>query len=311
MSETFTMALAILNCHGIRDLPNNIQRKHKDVLTLDYMGLKFKVSSENADKVSRFIKDFVFFYRQYQFNGGIEYDSLPIYKIVETISREFKKRVNALIKPVPTRQSFIETCVLGSEPCARSDHEQFRAMKNELVSCKLLPYKRIKKTGKGIFDVKIVQDSRPSFHDKSFKIIKNLHNKEYYLSNKDVGHYINFLNVRVIVTSGFVQFTVMETIEQPYDFDSEGNVVVDRNQVITDLMERFPECNLVTLIDLTCNTCEDYDAETERANFRIPRAELSGSEPGEGGGKKSRLRSKKRGRKSVHRRKKSSHKKRK
>lgn len=115
MGETFTIALAILNCHGIRDLPNNIQRKHKDVLTLDYMGLKFKVASENADKVSCFIKDFMFFYRQYQFNGGIEYDSLPIYKIVETISREFKNRVNALIKPVPTRQSFIETRVLGSE----------------------------------------------------------------------------------------------------------------------------------------------------------------------------------------------------
>ena len=160
MSETFTMALAILNCHGIRDLPNNIQRKHKDVLTLDYMGLKFKVASENADKVSRFIKDFVFFYRQYQFNGGTEYDSLPIYKIVETISREFKNRVNALIKPEPTRQSFIETRVLGSEPCARSYHEQFRAMNNELVSCKLLPYKRIEKTGKGIFGVKIVQDAK-------------------------------------------------------------------------------------------------------------------------------------------------------
>ena len=71
MSETFTMALAILNCHGIRDLPNNIQRKHKDVLTLDYMGLKFKVASENADKDYRFIKYFVFFYRQYKFNRGI------------------------------------------------------------------------------------------------------------------------------------------------------------------------------------------------------------------------------------------------
>lgn len=312
MSETFTMALAILNCHGIRDLPN-IQRKPKDVLILDYMGLKFKVASKNADKVSRFIKDFVFFYKQYPFNGGTEYDSFPIYKIVETISREFKNRVNALIKPEPTLQSFIESCVLGSEPCARSDHEQFRAMNNELVSCKLLPYKRMEKTREGFFGVKIVQDSIPLFHDKSFKIIKNLRNKEYYLSNEDAqhGHYINFLNVRVIVTRGFVQFTVMETIEQPYEFDIEGNVVVDRNQVITDLMERFPECNLVTLIDLTCNTCDDYDAETERANFRIPRANLSDSEPGEGGGKKSRLRSKKRGRKSVHRRKKSSHKKRK
>jgi hypothetical protein len=310
MSETFTMALAILNCHGSRDLPN-IQRKPKDVLILDYMGLKFKVASENAHKVSRFIKDFVFFYRQYPFNGGTEYDSFPIYKIVETISREFKNRVNALIKPVLADQSSIKSCVLGSEPCTLSYHEQFRAMNNELVSCKLLPFKKIEKTGKGIFGMKIVQDSRPSFHDKSFKIIKNLRNKEYYLSNEDAhhnGHYINFLNVRVIVTRGFVRFTVMETIEQPYEFDSEGNVVVNRNQVITDLMERFPECNLVTLIDLTCNTCHDYDFETARENFRIPRADLSGSEPGEGGGKKSRS-SKKRGRKSVHRRKKSIHRK--
>jgi hypothetical protein len=265
------------------------------------MGLKFKVASVNADNVARFIKEFMFFDRQYQFNGGIEYDSLPIYKIVETISREFKNRVNALIKPVPTRQDFIESRVLGYEPCARSYHEQFRAMKNELVSCKLLPYKIIQKTGKNIFGVKIVQDSRPSFHDKSFKIIKNLRDKEYYFSEQDPLHSINFMNVRVTVTtSGFVQFTVMETIERPYEFDSEGNVVVDRNQVITDLMGQFPECNLVTLIDLTCNTRDDYDSETERAKFRIPRSKLSDSEPGEGGGKS---RSKKRGRKSIHRRK--------
>jgi hypothetical protein len=313
MSETFTIALAILNCHGSRvsdfsDLPN-IQRKPKDVLTLDYMGLKFKVSSENADKVARFIKEFMFFDRHYQFNGGMEYDSLPIYKIVETISREFKYRVNALITPVPERQSFIENCVLGSEPCARSHHEQFRAMKNELVSCKLLPYKIIEKTGQGIFGVKLVQDTRPAFHDKSFKVIQTLRNKEYYFSHDEDAN-IKFMSVSVTIASnGFVHFRVLSTIAQPYAFNEAGEVVVHRNQVITDLMQTFPECNLVTLVDLSCNTCSDDD-ETERANFRISRANLSDSEQ-EGGGKRSRLRTTKRGRKSIHRRKKSMHKKRK
>jgi len=304
MSETFTMALAILNCHGSRDSDlQNIQRKPKDVLTLDYMGLKFKVVSEHADIVARFIQE-VFFYRKYQFNGGTEYDSLPIYKIVETISGEFRNRVNALIKPVPARQAFIEECVLGTEPCARSSHERFRAMRNELVSCKLLPYKKFEKKGKGIFGMMSVQDTRPAFHGKSFKIIQNLRNKNYYFSDQE-GHYIKFMKLSVIVTtSGFVQFTVLDTNEQPYAFNEEGEVEVNRDQVITDLMETFPECNLVTLIDLTCNTCDDYNTDTERENFRIPRANLSDSEPGEGGGK--RTRSKKRGRnKSIRRRNKS------
>jgi hypothetical protein len=105
-----------------------------------------------------------------------------------------------------------------------------------------------------------------------------------------------------------MQFRVLSTIVQPYAFNEEGEVVVNRNQVITDLMQSFPECNLVMLFDLSCSTCGDYNAETERAKFRIPRSQLSDSEPGEGGGKS---RSKKRGRKSIHRRKKSMHKKRK
>lgn len=96
MSETFTMALAILKCHGSRVAGlSDIKRQPKDVLTLDYMGLKFKVASENADKVARLIEQSPespgMFDKEYQFNGGTEYDSFPIYKIVETISREFKK----------------------------------------------------------------------------------------------------------------------------------------------------------------------------------------------------------------------------
>ena len=314
MSETFTMALAILKCHGSR-VAGYIKRQSKDVLTLDYMGSKFQVASENADNVARFIKEFMFFNRKYRFDGGTEYDSLPIYKIVETISREFKNRVNGLIQPVPGRREFAKEYVLGTEPGTGQEplnpsyitpnmrlwHEAFRAMNDELVSCKLLPYKKFEKTGKGIFGMRSVQDTRPAFHGKSFKVIQDLRNKEYSFS-EDEPIYINFVNVSVTVTtSGFVQFTVLETIEQPYAFNDEGEVVVHRNQVITDLMERFPECNLVTLIDLSCSSCDDYNAETERENFRIPRANLSDSEPGEGGGK--RTRSKKRGRKSVRRRK--------
>jgi putative lipoic acid-binding regulatory protein len=339
MGETFTIALAILHCHGIRvsDLPA-IERKPKDVLILDYMGLKFKVDSENAKNVAHLIEPPLHEYdttihgiripgmfdKTYQFNGGTEYDSLPNYKIVETISNEFRNRVNRLIQPNPKRREFVKSHVLGSisgttGSCPpkmvgsmRVSHEEFRAMNDELVSCKLLPYKRIEKTGKGIFGVKIVQDSRPSFHDKSFKIIKTLYNKEYSFSQNEDEHpyFIKYMSVSVTITPhGFVQFRVLHTIAQPYAFNEVGEVVVDRNQVITDLMQTFPECNLVTLFDLSCSACSDYDVDTERKNFRIPRANLSGSEPGEGGGKKSR--SKKRGRKSVHRRNKSMHKKRK
>ena len=47
------------------------------------MGLKFKVASENADKVARLIElQPGMFDKEYQFNGGTEYESLPIYKIV-------------------------------------------------------------------------------------------------------------------------------------------------------------------------------------------------------------------------------------
>ena len=221
-----------------------------------------------------------------------------------------------MIQPVPGRREFAKECVLGADPgtcqapskpsyitgSMRLWHEAYRAMKDELVSCKLLPYKKFEKTGKGIFGMMSVQDTRPAFHGKSFKVIQNLRNKEYSFSKvEDEPTYINFMNVSVTVTtSGFVQFTVLETIEQPYAFNEEGEVVVHRNQVITDLMETFPQCNLVTLIDLSCSSCDDYNAETERANFRIPRANLSDSEPGEGG---KRSRSKKRGRKSIHRRK--------
>lgn len=328
MSETFTIALAVLKCHGSR-VHELIKRQPKDVLTLDYMGLNFKVASENADKVASLIEPPPgMFDKEYRFDGGMDYDSLPIYKIVETISREFKYRVNALIKPVPERQEFVKNYVLGADSgtgrcqsnpsyitgTMRTCHEAFRAMMDELVSCKLLPYKKFEKTGKGIFGMRSVQDTRPAFHGKSFKIIQNLRNKEYSFSEEeeDVHNYIKFMMVSVTITSnGFVQFRVLNTIEQPYAFNEAREVVVHRNQVITDLMTEFPECNLVTLIDLTCNTCDDYAAETERAKFRIPRANLSDSEPGEGGGKKLRLRSKKRGRKSVHRRKKSSHNKRK
>lgn len=324
MSETFTMALAILNCHGSRvDGLEEIKRQSKDVLTLDYMGLNFKVASENADKVASLIKPPGMFDKAYRFDGGMEYDSLPIYKIVETISREFKNKVNALIKPVPARQEFVKDYVLGPDSgtgrcqpnpsyitgTMRTCHEEFRAMMDQLVSCKLLPYKKSEKTGKGIFGMRSVQDTRPPvFHGKSFKIIQNLRNKEYSFSEEEeyMHNYIKFMKVSVTITStGFVQFRVLDTIEQPYAFNEAREVVVYRNQVITDLMAEFPECNLVTLIDLTCNTRDDYDAETERAKFRIPRANLSDSEPGEGGGKKLRLRSKKRGRKSIHRRNKS------
>ena len=331
MSETYTIALAILNCHGSRvsdfsDLPN-ISRKPKDVLTLDYMGLKFKVDSENADKVARLIEPPPgMFDKEYPFNGGTEYDSLPIYKIVETISREFKNRVNGLIKPIPARREYVNSYVLGPDSgtgrcppnpsyivgSMRLCHEAFRAMHDELVSCKLLPYKKNEKTGKGIFGMRSVQDTRPAFHDKSFKVIQTLRNKEYYFSQQEQDpehpHYIKFMSVSVTVaTSGFMQFRVLSTIDQPYAFNEAGEVVVNRNQVITDLMQSFPECNLVMLFDLSCSTCGDYNAETERAKFRIPRSQLSDSEPGEGGGKS---RSKKRGRKSIHRRKKSMHKKR-
>lgn len=331
MSETFTMALAILKCHGSRVAGLlDIKRQPKDVLTLDYMGLKFKVDSENADKVARLVEQSPespgMFNKEYQFNGGTEYDSLPIYKIVETISREFKNRVNGLIQPPPARREFVKSYVLGPEsgtgrcPPNRSYivgdmrlcHEEFRAMNDELVSCKLLPYKKHEKTGKGIFGMRLVQDTRPTFHGKSFKIVQNLRNKEYYFSQdaEDEHKYIKFVSVSVTITSnGFVQFRVLNTIEQPYGFDQAGEVVVDRNQVITDLMEAYPECNLATLIDLTCNTWDEHDAEIERAKFRISRADLSDSEPGEGGGK--RLRSKKRGCKSIYHRKKSMHKKRK
>lgn len=67
MSETFTMALAILKCHGSR-VAGYIKRQSKDVLTLDYMGLKFNVAAENVGKVDHFIKEFMFFNRQYRFD---------------------------------------------------------------------------------------------------------------------------------------------------------------------------------------------------------------------------------------------------
>jgi len=338
MGETFTIALAILHCHGIKvsDSPT-IKRKPKDVLILDYMGLKFKVDSENANKVAHLIEPPLHDYettihgirvpgmfdKTYQFNGGTEYDSLPIYKIVETISREFRNRVNRLIQPNPKRREFVKSHVLGSisgttGSCPpkmvgsmRVSHEEFRAMNDELVSCKLLPYKIIKKTGTGSFGIRLVQDTRPTFYGKSFKVIQTLYNKEYYLSQNEDEHpyFIKFMSVSVTITpNGFVKFRVLSTIPQPYAFNEVGEVVVDRNQVITDLMQTFPECNLVTLFDLSCSAYGDYDVYTERAKFRIPRADLSGSEPGEGGGKKPR--SKKRGRKSVHRRNKSTHNKR-
>ena len=330
MSQTFTMALAILNCHGNRVAElYEIERQPKDVLTLDYMGLKFKVASENADKVARLIElQPGMFDKEYQFNGGTEYESLPIYKIVETISREFKNRVNKLIQPTsPERREVVKNYVLGPSQGTgkfpqnssyivgnmRLCHEEFRAMNDELVSCKLLPYKKIEKTGKGIFGMRSVQDTRPTFYGKSFKIVKNLRNKQYYFSqDTDEGehYYIKFMSVSVtIAQNGFVQFRVLSTIEQPYDFDEAGEVVVNRNQVITDLMETFPECNLVTLADLTCSTWDDHDAEIERSKFRTPRADLSDSEEGEGGGKRSR--SKKFRHTSIHRRKKTMHKKRK
>jgi hypothetical protein len=298
------MALAIMNCHGYKPMnpPLLINRQEKDILMLDYLGLKFKVSELNANKITSLLSHF--FMNKYDLHAGDEYDELPVYKAVEAISSEFKSRTNKLIKPsTPEGEKMVEHSVLiGERACpiakgfARTAHEQFRAMKNELVSCKLLPYKIVKT---GVFapsSSKIIQDSRPLFHSKSFKIVKNLYDKYYSLSQDDLilGHYIMFKKIRVEISGNTIRFIELETDTAPYQFDEEGYVRISKSDIIRELREKFPDCNLITLTDLTCNSCSD-DPDNEEL-YRVPRAECEGSEPGEGGGSR---------RRTVHRKRKS------
>ena len=291
--NTFTMALAIMNCHGYKpmDPPLLISRQEKDILMLDYLGLKFKVSELNANKITSLLSHF--FMRSYNLDVGHEYDALPVYKAVEAISSEFKTRTNKLIKPsTPQGEKLVEDSVLIGERAlacpiakgfARTAHEQFRAMKNELVSCKLLPYKIVKR---GVFapsSSKIIQDTRPLFHSKSFKIVKNLYDKHYSLSQDDLilGHYIMFKKIQVEISGNKIRFIELESNTAPFQFE-EGNVRISKSDIIRELSETFPDCDLNTLTDLTCNSC--YDEPDYEELYGVPRQECPGSEPGEGGG---------------------------
>jgi hypothetical protein len=306
-STSFLMSLAIINCHGTRpckykpvDPINKI--KDVDVLTLNYLGSMFKVSELMGNIVAQSIFKDELFNKGYPFIGQAEYDSFPpIWKVVETISKNFKEKVNQVITDVR---------ILKFDPVGNmlSMHEKFRARNDELVSCKLLPHKKIAST---IFAKPVAYDMPVSLK-RSFKIAKFLHEKNYIMTDdsKSNGHYIKFLKIRVTIYGNNVIFQIVEELDRT----PELNVVITKSKIINHLRSYCKECKLMTIVDLTCSICHDRCHEESRLHelhLFTPRQNLPQeySEPGEGGGKKSR--SKKRGRKSMHRRKKSSHKKRK
>lgn len=307
---TMSLALAILNCHGGRPCKHKprppIHRKRIDVLTLNYLGSMFGSLEETSNRVAQSIFKDELFNKGYPFIGQAEYDSFPpIWKVVETISRNFKEKVNQLIAPT----DFAKKCTTHSHLFKRNQckfHEQWRAMNDELVSCKLLPH--VTKKHVGIFkQVELVYDMPVSLK-RSFKIVKKIDEKIYTFESdsKSKGHYIKILKIDVTIDGDNVTFH----IKQNQNLENVDHIT--KSEIIDMLMT--PECNLATLVDLTCSGCIDMCDEESRLSEmhnRTPRKDLPAeySEPGEGGGKKSR--SKKRGRKSVHRRKKSSHKKRK
>ena len=305
---TMSLALAILNCHGGRPCRHKqevdpINRINDvDVLTLNYLGSMFKVSEQMGNNVARSIFTTELFNKGYPFIGQDEYDSFPpIWKVVETISRKFKENVNQLIKAVR---------IFKFDPSASMlRHEKFRAMNDELVSCKLLPHMKTKRIG--IFKQELKYDMPVSL-ERSFKIAKFLHEKNYVImdDSKSKGHYIKFLKIRVTMDGNNVTFQTVEEV----DCTPELNVVITKSEIINSLRSYCNECELMTLIDLTCGSCHDAcddESRLHELHLNTRRKDLPAeySEPGEGGGKKSR--SKKRGRKSIHRRKKSMHKKRK
>jgi hypothetical protein len=297
------MSLAIINCHGGRpckhrqvDPINKI--KDVDVLTLNYLGSMFKVSEHMGNIVAQSIFTHELFNRQYQFNGQDGYGSFPpIWKVVETISRNFKENVNQFINAVRIFKFHPEASMLI--------HEKYRAMMDELVSCKLLPHKK----NSGIFgNVAYVM---PVSLKRSFKIAHFLHEKNYVMNDdsKSKGHYIKFLKISVTIHGNNVTFRIIEEL----DHTPELNVVITKSEIINQLRSYCNECKLMTIVDLTCSTCVDRcpdESGLHELHLSTARKDLPAeySEPGEGGGKKSR--SKKRGRKSVHRRKKSTHNKR-
>jgi hypothetical protein len=290
--NTFTMTLAIMNCHGYKELspPSLIAKQKKDVLVLDYLGLKFKVSHENAMKISNSLLSHFFSRMSYSLDFGDEYDTFPIYKVVEAISSEFKTRTNRLIRPEHRDEAMVKSRVEKNN-ASFTEHEQYRAMRNDLISCKFLPHIIV---SPGIFRPKITESRIPSLRSKSFKIVKSLYDKYYTFSRDDeaLGHYITFKNVQVEISGNTITFTELATIHQPYNFMDDGYVRVSKNQVISDLMDTFEDSKLVTLVDLTCNSYdEDPDYED---SFRKPREECEGSEPGEGGGSRRRTAHRKR-----------------
>lgn len=305
-STSFLMSLAIINCHGTRpckykpvDPINKI--KDVDVLTLNYLGSMFKVSELMGNIVAQSIFKDELFNKGYPFIGQAEYDSFPpIWKVVETISKNFKEKVNQVITDFRIFKFDPAVIVLR--------HEKYRAMNDELVSCKLLPHKKI---ASGIFGKSVAYDMPVSLK-RSFKIARFLHEKNYSMTDdsKSKGHYIKFLKIRVTIYGNTVTFQ----IEEELDRTPELNVMITKSEIINNLRSYCNECKLMTIVDLTCSNCDDACDEESRLHdlhLHTRRKDLPAeySEPGEGGGKKSR--SKKRGRKSVHRRKKSSHKKRK
>lgn len=280
--DTFTMSLAIMNCHGYKELspPSLIAKQKKDVLVLDYLGLKFKVSHDNAMIISNRLLNHFFSRMSYSLDFGDEYDTFPIYKVVQAISSEFKTRTNHLIRPEHRDEAMVKSRVEENR-ASFTEHEQYRAMNNDLVSCKLMPHII---ESPGIFRPRITESRIPLLsRSKSFKIVKSLYDKYYTFGSEDIalGHYITFKEVNVEISGNTIKFTEIRTIHQPYEFN-DGYVRVSKNQVISDLMKKFKDSKLVTLVDLTCNSCDD-DPDYEDS-FRKPREECDGSEPGEGGG---------------------------
>lgn len=310
-SSRFTMSLAIINCHGGRPCKHKprppIHRKRIDVLTLNYLGSMFGSLEETSNRVAQSIFKDELFNKGYPFIGQAEYDSFPpIWKVVETISRNFKEKVNQLIAPT----DFAKKCTTHSHLFKRNQckfHEQWRAMNDELVSCKLLPH--IIKKQMGIFKQVEIPYDMPVSLERSFKIVKKIDEKIYTFESdsKSKGHYIKFLKIDVTMDGGNVTFSINQ------DSNLENVDSITKSEII-DMLVTTTGCNLATLVDLTCSGCIDAcddESRLEEMHTRTRRRDLPQeySEPGEGGGKKSR--SKKRGRKSVHRRKKSIHKKRK
>jgi hypothetical protein len=249
----------------------------------------FKVSEHMGNLVAQSIFTHNLFNRQYQFNVQDEYDSFPpIWKVVETISRNFKENVNQFIK---------DERIVKFDPSSKLMHEKSRAMKDELISCKLLPHKKI---ASGIFG-KPIAYPMPTSLERSFKIAKFLHEKNYRMTDdsKSKGHYIKFLKISVTVDGNNVTFRIIEELDRT----PELNVVITKSEIINHLRSYCNECKLITIVDLTCSICDDACDEESRLHdlhLHTARKDLPAeySEPGEGGGKKSR--SKKRG---LHRRK--------